>query len=112
VKLRLLKIIIPLLFLSFLGKACSLKSYEYCKIAIGKKCEIAAAHGLAQDTQDEIPKFRRKYKAKGIQEVLPTVNQLSFSQFHTKRQHLLFKVEDVLILSLHYVKATRGPPSI
>ena len=75
-------LLIPVLFLlsGLSMKACSLKEYKYCEIALGKKFEFGAKV-FKNDAQSEVPKFKRKYKTKGIQVIIPTIPFLTIQEF-------------------------------
>lgn len=62
------------------SKACSLKHYKYCEIALGKKSEFGVKD-FKNDTQGEVPKLKRKYKTKGIQVIIPTIPFLTIQEF-------------------------------
>ncbi len=61
-------------------KACSLKGYKYCELAIGKKC-LLDSPSVKKDCQSEVPKFKRKYKTKGIQVIIPALPFLPKQEF-------------------------------
>jgi hypothetical protein len=109
----LLKRIQVLLFLFLLAqgyKSCSLIRYEYCKLAIGKKCELSTRH-FSGNSDSDLPKFKRKYRTKGIQVIMPHIALLSFRQVNLSTDLILPRVKSNGTFHIHYVQGKRGPPA-
>lgn len=91
------------------AKTCSLKDYNYCKTGLGKKCDLDAKD-FSGDNRSEVPFFKRKYKTKGIQVIIPTlpfVNNQLFSYRNDYVPHVSVwdkKTSDVR------ANCKRGPP--
>lgn len=92
------------------GRACSLKEYKYCDIAIGKKSEIHASKDISGTDQNELPNFRRKYRARGIQVIQPAVTRLSFIRYYDFAEFTVRAAHNNGVFVHDYVPQKRGPP--
>jgi hypothetical protein len=104
--------ILLFILLYTLGKSCSLKGYKYCEIAIGKKSLLIEAKSVSPVDQSEIPKFKKKYKRKALQVIVPLIPNLIFTEYCyysvfspkvTKKTNSFF---------LYCAQGKRGPPAI
>jgi hypothetical protein len=73
---------------------------------------FSEAKNLAQDNQDEMPKFRRKYKAKGLQVIAPLLTSLTFKTFRLRSQISFVEPQETCSSFLYCVRHKRGPPAL
>lgn len=92
------------------AKSCSLKHYKYCEIALGKKSELAAKT-FKKDTQNEIPNFKRKYKTKGIQVIIPGIPCLTIHEFTYCNDFVIGIIKSSTTQFQIRANCKRGPPT-
>lgn len=111
-RLNDLKYILLLILLGYAGHAVlpgagapepAHKSSRFC---------FSEAKNLAQDDQDEMPKLRRKYKAKGLQVIVPLISALTFKKFMLRSGVSFITRQQACSSFLHCVGHKRGPPCL
>jgi hypothetical protein len=73
---------------------------------------FSEAKNLSQDNQDEVPKFRRKYKAKGLQVIAPILTSLTFKTFRLRSEVSFVISHETCSSFLYCVRHKRGPPAL
>jgi hypothetical protein len=104
-----IKYIILFVVMGYVAQSCSLKQYEYCKLATGRACTVSEKL-FADHHSSELPKFKRKYKTKGIQVFLPQISLISFTQFNISNDYSVLVVLSHPTYKVEYVQGKRGPP--
>jgi hypothetical protein len=73
---------------------------------------FSEAKNLAQDNQDEVPKFKRKYKAKGLQVIAPLLTSLTFKTFRLRSEISFIAPQETCSSFLYCARHKRGPPAL
>lgn len=109
--LKSFKYVLPFLLFCLAGTAHASDACTNNKIN-GRRGKSYVAKSLSQDNQSEIPQIRRKYKAKGLQVLVPFIPHLSFKKFDLPSECPVRVNDETRSSFLFCVRHKRGPPSV
>ena len=98
------------LFCFFLGRPCSLSRYHYCDNSGGKKCLLSQGHTFNDNSHDELPNLKKKYKTRAVQVILPSVDTFDFFKDYFFNTYITPEVQSTYVFKLGHVPLKRGPP--
>jgi len=113
--MRVLKFALIFIFLTTFihGKAHTSFQNHYQKTVAGKQDnDHKFIKTFSDNKSDESPRFKRKFRTKGVEVAIPHISDLSFVQIATYNEFILAPVENTHSSFLHCVERKRGPPSV
>ncbi len=104
-------IVVSLIFVFFTRTSIhSLAHHE--SINLKKISHGSGSYKIYGNSQDEVPRFKRKYKSKGLQVAILQITNLTFTKEWILIDFLNLSVKNFSISFLHEANLTRGPPIV
>lgn len=107
----IVKILALFALIAFWG-AGTVRAFDLCKNDFSAKKELSVTKKISDNSNDELPRLKRKYKPKGVEVTVPHVSVTDVRRFCSYKDFFIPRIKNTGATFLYCVQLERGPPSL